>query len=102
MDSKCYELKPSVLAEIGRIFAAGDIAHVKLKLETAKFCWENSAPPPRIHIAVIWLSDGCRKTFECELEKAVHDWRDTLVNAGLAGKNWRSLLNEKNIDCLDW
>lgn len=61
-----------------------------------------SAPPPRVHIAVIWLSKGDIKRFDYELEGACCDWRDTLVSADLAGEDWKQVLNGKGIDCEDW
>lgn len=61
-----------------------------------------SGPPPRVHLAVIWLSKGDIKRFDDELDGACCDWRDTLVSAGLANGDWKEVLRRKGIDCEDW
>ena len=97
-----YELKPSVLSEIHRCFSANDIAYVKSKLETSELCWGDNAPPARVHVALIWLSKGCRETFDRELDVALADWRNTLMNTGLAEAGWKSTLASRNINCENW
>jgi hypothetical protein len=59
---------------------------------------DQSARPPRVHIAVIWLSKGDRKRFDRELEGACADWRDTLVETGLAHEDWPDVLKRRDVD----
>jgi hypothetical protein len=57
---------------------------------------------PRVHVAVIWLSNGDIKRFGCELEGACCDWRDTLISAELADEDWKCVLKQSGIDCETW
>lgn len=97
-----YTLKPAIEREIERIFAPEHVDYVRRKLRERELPWDSSAPPPRVHIAVLWLSKGDIKKFDCELEGACCDWRDTLTSAGLANENWRTILAQKGIDSHDW
>lgn len=51
---------------------------------------------------MLWLAQGDIKRFDYELEGTCADWRDTLMAAGLANENWRTVLTQKGIDCHDW
>ena len=97
-----YTLTESVQREIERVFAPEHVEYVRSRLAERELPMERSAPPPRVHIAVIWLSKGDRKRFDYELEGACCDWRDTLVSAGLANDDWKAILTKKGIDCHDW
>jgi hypothetical protein len=93
-----YVLAPGVEQEILRTFAGEDVEYVRTRLAAQKLPMEQSAPPPRVHIAVLWLANGDRKRFDYELEGASCDWRDTLIEAGLASGDWREVLARKGID----
>ena len=97
-----YILEKSVIAEVEAIFAEADWGHVKIKLQETELWAENSAPPPRVHIAVIWKSKGDLTKFTNELQWAAEDWRDILVESGLGNEDWRKILNERGIDCENW
>src|SRR4051794_13138003 len=51
-----YTLTESVQREIERTFAPEDLDYVRSRLSAQELHMERSAPPPRVHIAVIWLS----------------------------------------------
>jgi hypothetical protein len=97
-----YILKEPVLREIERAFAPQHLDYVRTKLAEQKLPLDRSAPPSRVHIAVIWLSEGDIKRFDQELAGASCDWRDTLVSAGLADDDWKEILKGKGIDGDDW
>jgi len=97
-----YVLKPSVEREIERTFAAEHVDYVKRRLSERELPMDRSAPPPRVHVAVVWLARGDVQRFDHELEGACFDWRDTLVAAGLANEDWRAVLTRRGIDCQDW
>jgi hypothetical protein len=97
-----YVLAKGVQQEIERTFAPEDQAHVRTSLAEQSLPLDRSAPPPRVHLAIIWLSKGDLKRFDRELDGAGRDWRDTLVAAGLANENWRSVLAARGIDCAGW
>lgn len=97
-----YSLTASVLREIQRSFAPEHVDYVRSRLTEQELPMALSAPPSRIHIAVIWLSRGNHKRFDQELEGACCDWRDTLDSAGLYGEHWKSILTNKGIVCHDW
>ena len=63
-----YALTESVRQEIDRIFSPEDVDYVRSRLAERELPMDRSAPPPRVHIAIIWLSKGDRKRFDCELE----------------------------------
>ncbi len=101
MKMPVYSLAPGVEDEIQRLFEPRDAAYVQSKLVATKLPREELAPPPRVHMAVLWLSGGDRKRFDTELERACCDWRDTLMAAGLANADWREVIKAKGIELGD-
>src|SRR5262245_24295420 len=97
-----YVLKASVEREIERTFAPEHVDYVRRQLAERELPMDRSAPPPRVHVAVLWLARGDIKRFDYELGGACCDWRDTLVAAGLANEDWRTVLGQRGIDCSDW
>jgi len=98
-----YLLELSVLTEISRTFTdASEIDYVERVLSAATLPMGESAPPPRVHIALLWLSKGLIKRFDLELSIARSGWRDTLMRAGLAGPNWREVMLRRGVDCRHW
>ena len=97
-----YVLEKSVIDEIETYFPAEHWEYVKSKLEATELWAENSAPPPRVHMAVIWKSKGDIDKFVNELRWAADDWRDILVETGLGNENWREVLSQKGVDCENW
>lgn len=97
-----YTLHLAVIKEAQRIFGPQDIDYVLAKLTDTRLPMERSGPPARVHLAVIWLSKGERKWFDYQIEGARCDWRDTLVEAGLANDDWREVIKQRGIDCTDW
>jgi hypothetical protein len=97
-----YTLEKSVIKEIERIFPPEHREYVRSRLAARELPMDRSAPPPRVHIAVIWLSKADLNEFDLEMEGAAIDWRDTLVAAGLANVDWREKLMAMDIDCRDW
>jgi hypothetical protein len=97
-----YTLDPSVIAEIRRWFSVQDCEYVSHELATSPLPMDRSGPPPRIQIAVIWLSKGDLKRFNYELGGAQNDWRDALVAAGLANEDWRDVLRKHGVECSAW
>ena len=87
-----YILKASVEREIERTFAPEHVDYVKRRLSDQDLPMDRSAPPPRVHAAVLWLARGDVKRFDFELEGACSDWRDTLHAAGLASEDWKRVL----------
>ena len=97
-----YILKASVEREIERTFAPEHVDYVKRRLSDQDLPMDRSAPPPRVHAAVLWLARGDVKRFDFELEGACSDWRDTLHAAGLASEDWKRVLTQRGVDCHDW
>ncbi len=97
-----YALEESVIREVEKSFSPEHVSDVCTKLKETALPMENSAPPPRVHIAVIWLSKGDLEKFNYEIEGAACDWRDTLMAAGLGNENWQDILKNKGIDCSGW
>ena len=97
-----YVLEDAVKDEAGKLFQGTDLSSVIQMLEQTALPMERSGPPSRVHIAVLWLSKGSISKFSTELENAACDWRDTLVDAGLANENWREVLAGKGVDGSGW
>ena len=97
-----YVLKASVEREVERTFAPEHVDYVKRQLAERELHMDFAAPPPRVHIAVLWLARGDIKRFDGELARACDDWRDTLLDAGLASEGWREVLQRRGIDSQDW
>ena len=97
-----YTLDPAVIAEARRLFDPRVVEDVLRRLATERLPMERSGPPSRVHIAVVWLSGGDLRRFDGELRAAARDWRDTLLAAGLANEDWKSVLNAKGIDARKW
>jgi hypothetical protein len=97
-----YTLHAAVIREAQQAFGPEDIDYVLARLAGTPLPLERSGPPPRVHLAVIWLSKGERRWFDHQIEGARRDWRDTLVEAGLAGEDWREVVKRRGTDCTDW
>lgn len=97
-----YQLEQSVCDEAARLFAGDDLAFVLDKLEATKLVWEQAAPPPRVHIAVLWQSRGNLEEFKRAISQAQSDWRNTLMWNGLGNEDWLQVLADRGIDCSQW
>ena len=92
-----YQLEKDVLNEINAYFDVKDREAVIHKLESTQLWAEESGPPARIHLAMIWKSKGNLEFFENSIEYDAGDWRDLLIETGLGGENWKEKLNRKGI-----
>lgn len=68
-----YILKASVEREIERTFAPEHVDYVRQRLREQELPRDHSAPPPRVHAAVLWLARGDIKRFDHELAGACSD-----------------------------
>ena len=97
-----YQLEQSVCDEAARLFDAEDLECVLNKLQATKLTWERSAPPPRVHVAVLWQSNGDLEEFEKAINEARSDWRNILVWNGLGNEDWRQVLTDAGVECSEW
>jgi hypothetical protein len=97
-----YQLEKDVLYEIDKYFKIKDRETVIHKLASTPLWAEQSGPPARIHLAIIWKSKGNLKVFENSIEYDAGDWRDLLIETGLASENWIEFLNRKGIFSEKW
>jgi len=97
-----YSLENAVIREAERLFKPADLPAVLSGLRETELWAEGSGPPPRIHIAVLWTSKGDIRLFRQRLQWAHDDWRDLLIEAGLASENWRNTLQTRGIDATSW
>ena len=97
-----YQLEQSVCDEAARLFDPQDVEYVLSKLRATKLTWERSAPPPRVHIAVLWQSNGELQEFERAIDEARSDWRNTLIWNGLGNDDWPQVLSAAGVDCSEW
>jgi hypothetical protein len=52
----------------------------------------------RVPLAFLFISRGNMQRFRAALLQTVQDCRDTSVTAGLAGKNWLTVLKQEGIE----
>lgn len=97
-----YSLSPEVITEARRTFAPPALDAVLAKLAATELPLDQGGPPPRIHIAILWLAQGDLGKFDYAMKVAACDWRDALVAAGLANLNWREVLAARGIDSAHW
>ena len=97
-----FKLEKSVIKEVNRVFSPEAAGVVCEKLQQTMLPMEDSAPSPRVHIAVIWLSEGDLEKFNRAIAGATCDWRDTLVAAGLGNEDWREVLSKNGIESNNW
>jgi hypothetical protein len=97
-----YSLEKAVISEAERLFKTEDLPSVLSGLRETELWAERSGPPPRIHIAVLWASNGDMRLFSHRLEWAHDDWRDLLLEVGLANEDWQKVLQSRGIDAASW
>ncbi len=97
-----YKLRQPILDTIDRQFDAEQAQDVRDKLANSELIWGRSACVPRVHFAILSLSQGDIAEFDRQLNQALCDWRDVLIDAGLANEDWREVLATKGVDAQDW
>ena len=97
-----YILRQPILDTIDRYFDTEQAEVVRDKLVNNELIWGRSACVPRVHFAILSLSQGDIAKFDRQLNQALCDWRDVLRDAGLASDDWREVLAMKGVDAQDW
>lgn len=73
--------------------AANGVRHL---LGDGPFGWEiDPDGTERVQAAIVLLAAGDLSRLRKALAQAESDWRDVLISAGLAGDDWRALLDEE-------
>ncbi|EIE01176.1 hypothetical protein [Leptospira licerasiae] len=96
-----YELEKDVVNEVNKLFKKNEASMVMEKLRNTQLWAEDSGPPARIHLAMVWKSKGDIEIFLKTLYDGL-DWRDLLVEMKLADENWKEILYKKNIYADQW
>lgn len=95
-----YIVTDLVKREARKLFAPDEADLVISELETTQIPLVDNGPGlERVHLAILYLSDGDLRVFDQTLNRGKIDFRDTLVNAGLAHANWPEVLRSRGIDC---
>jgi hypothetical protein len=97
-----YELKDEVLTQIHSDFPSEQQQEVVDLVSNADLWCPASGPPARIHIAFLMKSKGDLETLINTIEAYAGDWRDLLIQVGLADENWQQVLVQKGIDPSNW
>ncbi len=97
-----YTLRQPILDLIERQFDTEQAQVVRDRLAKSELALGHSACAPRVHFAILSLSRGDIAEFDRQLDQALCDWRDVLVNAGLANEDWREVLAMKGVDAEGW
>ena len=71
----------------------GDAMADRIELVIASAPMAERQDPERLHAAVVLASGGTLEGFESQLELASIDWRDLLMNAGLAHLDYPARLD---------
>ena len=97
-----YELKDEIIAQIRTDFATEQQQEVVDLVSDADLWCPSSGPPSRIHIAFLVKSKGNLEVLRNTIEAYAGDWRDLLIQVGLADENWQQVLVQKGIDPSNW
>jgi hypothetical protein len=97
-----YTLENDVVREIEKYFGIHDQKKVIAALGSTQLWADHAGPPARIHLAMIWKSKGDIKIFERTVRYDASDWRDLLIETGLANTGWEDRLKQKGIFPEKW
>jgi hypothetical protein len=88
------KLSPLVRTEVLVRFSPEDAPRVLAALEKARlpFLERPSQERTRVHLGILKVAEGTLEGFRYALRLAKEDWRDLLVEAGLADDNWEKVL----------
>ncbi len=96
-----YIISDLVKQQVRKLFAPDEADLVISELETTRIpLVADGTAPERIHLAILYLSDGDLREFDQTLNKGRMDFRDTLVAAGLANEDWPAVLRSRGIDLI--
>jgi len=94
-----YIVTDLVRQQARKLFSPGEADLVISELETTRIpLVDDGTAPERIHLAILYLSNGDLREFDQTLNRGKMDFRDTLVSAGLAHEDWRVVLRSRGID----
>jgi hypothetical protein len=97
-----YVVTDLVKQQARKLFAGDEADLVISELETTRIPLVDNGPGlERVHLAILYLSDGDLRVFDQTLNRGRMDFRDTLVAAGLAHADWPAVLRSRGIDCRD-
>ena len=97
-----YIVTDLVKRQVRKLFAPDEADLVITELETTHIpLIDDGDAPERIHLAILYLSDGDLREFDQTLNGGKIDFRDTLVAAGLADADWPTVLRSRGIDYRD-
>jgi hypothetical protein len=97
-----YIVTELVRQQARKMFAPDEADLVISELETTHIpLIDDGTAPERIHLAILYLSDGDLREFDQTLNRGRMDFRDTLVAAGLAHADWPAVLRSRGIDYRD-
>jgi hypothetical protein len=94
-----YVVTDLVKQQARKMFAPDEAGLVISELETTQIpLIDDGTAPVRIHLAILYLSDGDLGEFGQILNGGMMDFRDILVAAGLANADWPAVLRSRGID----
>jgi hypothetical protein len=94
-----YIVTDLVRQQARKLFTPDEADLVISELETTRIpLVADGTAPERIHLAILYVSDGDLREFDQTLNRGKMDFRDTLVSAGLAHEDWRAVLRSRGID----
>ncbi len=97
-----YIVTDLVKRQVRKLFAPDEADLVISELETTRIpLVDDGTAPERIHLAILYLSEGNLREFDQTLNRGKMDFRDTLVAAGLADADWPAVLRSRGIDYRD-
>lgn len=93
-----YIVTDLVKRQVRKLFAPDEADLVISELETTRIpLVDEGAAPERIHLAILYLSEGNLREFDQTLNRGKMDFRDTLVAAGLADSDWPAVLRNRGV-----
>jgi hypothetical protein len=90
-------VSPLVREQARRFFAPAQTDDVVAALDTSDLSL-GLMNADRVQLAILIIAHGDMQDFRVALRQARQDWRDTLVDAGLAGDDWPAVLRQHGIE----
>ena len=95
------KITENVKSEINRIFGSSELKNIINIFSMTNFPIILENDNERVQLAILLGSEGNMEKFNEFLELSKIDWRDTLMNTGLANEDWKRVLYEKGFKCFN-
>jgi hypothetical protein len=97
-----HRLKDEIRIQILADFANDQQEEAIGLVANANLWCPSAGPPARVHAALLLKSKGDLQILKNTIAAYEGDWRDLLIQVGLASEDWQDILTQKGIDTSRW